>query len=188
MRAFNRSDYERWGNPKSLEPWWESRTRQVAGLIPKRARVIEFGAGLRWLERYLDASCTYIPSDLVDRGPGTIICDLNQRPLPDLRSLRFDVAVFVGVLEYVKDVPSVIRWLSGQVGSCVASYEYASGKPRTPRRLVESLRRAYYGYMNIYTEAEFLAIFARCGFMCTRVETWRDTRLFHFKAGASTPP
>ena len=51
-----------------------------------------------------------MPSDMVDRGPGTIICDLNIRPLPDLGSGTYDVAVLLGVLEYLRDVPSFLDW------------------------------------------------------------------------------
>jgi hypothetical protein len=43
LRAVNRSDYERWRNPFSLEGWWETRTQKVAAFIPKGTRVIEFG-------------------------------------------------------------------------------------------------------------------------------------------------
>src|SRR5438105_15076772 len=79
------SDYGRWSNPENLERRWDLRTRQLAQLIPKDSTVVEFGAGRRQLELYLDPSCAYVPSDLTDRGPGTIVCDLNRRPLPALR-------------------------------------------------------------------------------------------------------
>lgn len=187
LKAIGRSDYQRWKNPDSLEAWWESRTRQIALLIPRGTRVIEFGAGKRWLESYLDRSCSYIPSDLIDRGPGTVICDLNHRPLPDLRPLRPDVAVFIGVLEYVKDLTSVTLWLSRQVNSCVASYECAATEPRTLRRLLENLRRAKFGYMSTYTDAEFIELFARPGFTCVRIETWNEQRLFLFQIVTSLP-
>jgi hypothetical protein len=150
--------------------------------------VIEFGAGKRWLETYLDPSCTYIPSDLVDRGPGTIICDLNERPLPDLQSLRADVAVFVGVLEYIKDLPSLGEWLSRQVRFCTASYTYASTQSGSIRRVLENLRRARYGYQNTYTEDELIDVFRRCGFACVGVDTWRDQRLFRFQLVAQGLP
>ena len=81
-----------------------SARKEIAKLIPAGSNVIEFGAGRRQLEKFLPAGCTYTPSDLVDRGPGTIVCDLNRPPLPDLRHLRLKVAVFGGVLEYVADV------------------------------------------------------------------------------------
>src|ERR1700743_3487879 len=106
-----KTDRRRWADTKNIYRSWEPRTKLVATLVPDNSRVIEFGAGRRVLERYLDPSCTYVPSDIVDRGPRTIVCDLNQRPLPDLGAGVYDVAVILGVLEYVSDLPSMLDWL-----------------------------------------------------------------------------
>ena len=179
-RLFCRSDYRRWTNPGSLEVWWDSRTEQLSRLIPAHTRVIEFGAGRRKLETFLDRSCTYVPSDLVDRGPGTIICDLNKRPLPDLQHLRADVAVFAGVLEYIRDLASMLDWLSGQVSICVASYAYARLSGNLFQRMGERVSRAYYGYMNCYTEDDLVRLFRKNGFVCTSRDTWTSQRIFLF--------
>jgi hypothetical protein len=179
LRSFGRSDYDRWADTKNLEAWWESRTQKLAAMVPKKTRVIEFGAGTRPLERCLDPSCTYVASDLVERGPGTFVCDLNQRPLPDLSSLGPDVAVFAGVLEYVRDVPSVVAWLSGHVRYCVASYAVARPTGLV-RALAAGTRRTYYGYMNSYSETELVSLFHRGGFACLRTDSWNDQRLFLF--------
>jgi hypothetical protein len=122
-----------------------------------------------------------VPSDLVDRGPGTFICDLNRQPRPNLKPLAPDVAVFIGVLEYIRDLPSLVHWLSQQVHHCAASYDFALTRPRTVRRTLERLQRAYYGYMNTYTEDDLVALFTRASFMCVQKDTWNDQRLFLFK-------
>lgn len=180
LKSLNRSDYQRWTNPSSLEAWWETRTQKIAALIPRGTRVIEFGAGRRWLESYLDPSCSYLPSDLVDRGPGTIICDLNQRPLPNLRHVQPDVAVFAGVLEYIRNLESVIDWLSGQVSICIASYAYTQLSSNPLQNIRARLSRAYYGYMNSYTEEDLIGLFSRHGFLCTSKDTWTTQRIFVF--------
>lgn len=186
-RLLHRSDYHRWANPENLEAWWEPRTQKIARLVPKNSRVIEFGAGRRPLERYLDSSCTYFPSDLVDRGPGTIICDLNARPLPDLKpALNPDVAVLAGVLEYIRDLPSLIEWLSHQVSYCVASYTYAESEPGTIRRIEEVFRRSYYGYLNEYREEEIVALFKTYGFICVEKDRWDSQIIFFFALAAQT--
>src|SRR5215468_9103306 len=87
LRLIGHSDYERWTDPSSLETWWESRTQRLAAMVPAGTRVIEFGGGRQRLRSFLDSSCTYMASDLVDRGPGTLACDLNRRPLPDMAAL-----------------------------------------------------------------------------------------------------
>lgn len=179
-RLLRRSDYKRWTNAESLEVWWHSRTERIARLIPPSTRVIEFGAGHRQLEKFLDPSCLYIPSDLIDRGPGTIICDLNRRPLPDLHHLNADVAVFGGVLEYIRDLPSFIEWLSEQISLCIASYAYVPRTTSFIQKMREKRRRLYYGYLNDYTEAEFLSLFSRYGFVCTASDTWTSQRICLF--------
>jgi len=179
LRSLGRSDYERWADPGNLEAWWETRTQKLAAMVPKGTRVIEFGAGTRPLERCLDPSCTYLASDLVERGPDTFVCDLNRRPLPDLGPLHPDVAVFAGVLEYVGDVPSLVEWLSGQVRYCVASYAVA--RPAgLMRALTAGAQRTYYGYMNSYTETDLVSLFHQGGFACLRTDSWNDQRLFLF--------
>ena len=190
-RIFLQSYYSKWTDQHSLEAWWEPRTRKIAEFVPKHTKVIEFGSGSRWLESYLDPTCEYVPSDLIDRGPGTVICDLNKRPLPDLKPIDLDVAVFIGVLEYVCDLPSVIEWLAKHVSVCVMSYVCASTDVYTIRGLNEALQRLKAGYMNNYREEELLALFHERGFVCVCDDTWENNRLFllHSKdgKGKSTP-
>lgn len=179
FRSLGRSDYERWTDTSNLEAWWESRTRMLAAMVPQGSRVVEFGAGTRSLGRSLDPSCSYVASDLVERGPDTFVCDLNRRPLPDLGPLQPDVAVFAGVLEYLRDVPSIVAWLAAHVRYCAASY--AVVQPAGPMRtLAARTLRTYYGYMNSYTETDVVAVFRRGGFACLRSDSWKDQRLFLF--------
>jgi hypothetical protein len=180
MKLLRQSDYKRWANLDNYLPWWSSRTEKVAELIPDGTRVIEFGAGNRQLESLLGPNCSYVPSDLVDRGPGTVICDLNKRPLPDLRYLIMHMAVFVGVLEYVNDLPTLIEWLASQVTVCIVSYECVRSKRFSLSRIAEVCHRAYHGYVSYYTEKQLLALFDGHGFACEKIETWRDQRLFVF--------
>jgi hypothetical protein len=180
FRLVHQSDYKRWTNPDNLETWWDSRSEKLAQLIPRNTRVIEFGAGRRQLEGLLNQDCRYIPSDLVDRGPGTIVFDLNRRPLPDLRYVKADVAVFSGVLEYVRDLQSLVEWLSNQVSFCVVSYAYVHTDRRIVRNVRDHFKRIYYGYMNNYTEKEFLKLFDMYGFLCKARDTWNEQRIFAF--------
>jgi hypothetical protein len=181
---FGTPDIARWGDVENLDRAWDERTRLIAGLIPKDSRVLEFGAGRRLLERYLDPTCVYIASDLVDRGPGTMVCDLNARPLPDLSGLRPDVAVFGGVLEYIARLESIPPWLARHVSTCVASYECAAVTGRA-RRLRERWVRAGIGWVNAYTEDELLALFAASGFTASDTVIWHtpegDEPIFVFK-------
>jgi hypothetical protein len=181
-----KTDRRRWADPRNLYASWESRNKQVAALVPKNSRVIEFGAGKRVLERYLDPSCTYVPSDIIDRGPGTIVCDLNQRPLPDLGSNNYDVAVLSGVLEYVRDVPSLLDWLTKYVTVCALTYAPAKAHGYSRRALLETVGRLRHGWMNSYREEDLRSLFHERAFDLVKEEAWEEQRLFVFSQRPST--
>jgi len=180
LRGLRRSDHQRWCDPAKLETWWETRTEKIARLIPTGKRVLEFGAGRGYLAKYLDAASTYFPCDLTSRGPETIVFDLNRRPLPDLRHLRADVAVFAGVLEYLHDLDSLVSWLAAQVNVCVVSYTCVASVGKFTRRIRENFSRRYYGYMNGFGEDELIGLFRRAGFNCDARDTWTNQCLIRF--------
>lgn len=188
MRAVSRPDYDRWTSPEGLERWWSSRTDIIAGLVPPDSRIIEFGAGRRHLEQRLPPGCTYTALDLADRGPGTIICDLNRRPLPDLREHAFTVAVFAGVLEYLKDVRSLVDWL-GSLGltTIIVSFDPVPSRPGVVGRFKEQLRRLRFGYMCNMTEAELLRCFESVGMQCTERCAWTHQLVMRFDKSTATP-
>jgi hypothetical protein len=186
-KIFGASDVSRWADAEKFDDW-EDRTKLIATLIPAGARVIEFGAGKRQLERHLDPACSYVPSDLVSRGPGTVVLDLNKRPLPDLSPDKFDVAVFAGVLEYVAHLPSFVRWLGSWTPCVVASYVSAKDRPRARGRLVQSFARAGKGWVNSYPEKELIELFSDAGLpFKDYVELHRpdgDQRIYRFGCNA----
>ncbi len=181
-RLFSISDYERWTDAQELNPTWDSRTRQIARLIPDGTKVVEFGAGRCQLESLLPSRCTYFPFDLVARGPSTIVCDLNKKPLPDIG--RFDVAVFGGVLEYVFDLKNLIAWLAPRVEMCVVSYACVQSS-FWPCRFLEISERVKLGWVNHYREEEVITLFSQAGFACLHAESWNSQRIFAFRATTS---
>jgi hypothetical protein len=177
-----RSDYRRWTSAEGLEEWWSARTDIIAELVPPDSRVIEFGAGRRHLEKHLPLGCTYTPLDLVDRGPGTIVCDLNRRPLPDLRDRAFDVAVFAGVLEYLRDVPSLIAWLrSIGISTAIVSFDPVPAGLSFTGRVRERRRRLYFGYMCNLTEAELVRCFDAAQMRCVEKRQWTHQVIIRFE-------
>ena len=165
------TDYERWSDLSNIHSAWESRTRRAANFVPPHSRVIEFGAATRLIERFMDPSCTYVPSDIVDRGPGTVVCDLNDRPLPELG--HYDVAVIMGGLEYINDVPAVLDWLAKDVPRYVVSYACADAKPTSIHARFQSASRLKSGWVNSYSSAEFRSLFIDRGFPCLHEENWK---------------
>jgi hypothetical protein len=181
-----KTDYDRWANPRNIYSSWESRTEMAAALVPPDSRVIEFGAANRVLEKHLDPSSTYTASDLVDRGPGTIVLDLNDRPLPELGEKAYDVAVIMGVLEYVRDVPSVLDWLAKHFEVCVLSYACTKANGRRLRGKVEAIRRLNHGWMNSLDEDELRKLFIERGYRLVHEADWADQRMFVFTQRPAT--
>ncbi|WIM88710.1 class I SAM-dependent methyltransferase [Candidatus Mycobacterium wuenschmannii] len=175
-----KTDYGRWADSRNIFASWESRSQRAAALVPVDSRVIEFGAGNRIFERHLHESCTYTPSDIVERGTGTIVCDLNVRPLPALAIDAYDVAVLMGVLEYMRDMPTVLDWLAELVPTIVLSYACARGGRYSPRRAAGSVGRLRAGWLNSYCEDEFRLMFSQRGFRGLHEEIWHGQRLFVF--------
>jgi hypothetical protein len=109
-----------------------------------------------------------------------LICDLNQRPLPKLDGSPYDVAVFSGVLEYIRHLPEVVQWLSSHFSVCIASYACFQPGPGRARKVVQSLSRARYGWVNAYSEGELLSVFEDGRFSCVETIEWQHQRIFHF--------
>lgn len=168
-KALGASDYKKWSNEQNLKPDWDSRTEQMAKLIRGGTSVIEFGAGRLVLKPLLPENCSYAPSDLVDRGKGTIVVDLNSNPLP--RFPQYDVAVFSGVLEYINDVPRLISHLSNYVATILASYAVTDANNKN--------RRAQ-GWVNDYSAEEIINIFKNAGFQCTHMEPYKSQIIYKF--------
>ena len=168
------SDYKRWAPEKNLSPSWDSRTKQIAKLIDARTSVIEFGAGRLILKASLPDGCTYTPSDLVDRGHGTIVCDLNSDALPQLQT--YDIAVFSGVLEYVNDLPRLISHLSNYVDVIIASYAVTD---------TNKLNRRKQGWVNDFSSKKFIELFGDAGFHCDHTEEWGAQLICRFRKGSA---
>jgi hypothetical protein len=184
LALMRKTDYGRWSDLRSIEGSWEPRTRLIASFVPAKSRVIEFGAGTRRLENYLDPSCHYVPSDIVDRGPGTFICDLNSRPLPALDD--YDTAVLIGVLEYLQDVPAVLDWLLRSISHCAVTYVCARTEPSRLAGLQDALTRVRMGWMNSYREQDLVSLFQARGFARVKEATWNNNRVFLFSREQSS--
>ena len=166
LSAFRRSDYGTWGNTRNLDPEWDERSKLLAGLVPAGSSVIEFGAGRLALKKFLPSDCSYTPSDLVDRGEGTVVLDLNANSLPDLGP--YDVAIFGGVLEYVFDISRLAEYVSETATIVIFSYSTGDFYSRPVERRLR-------GWVNNFSGDEVVSIFERAGFVCEQRSYWKHT-------------
>lgn len=165
------NDVERWNDSSQLLSDWASRNQLISSLIPNGLSIIDCGAGKMTLKKYLKKDCKYTPLDIVDRGNGTIICDLNSKVLPILQ--KYDVAVVSGVLEYIYDIPNLIRYLSKSVGMIVISYSPSDTVPKRLDRLSN-------GWVNDYSTLKLKQMFELAGFDCDNSLTWKSQIICRF--------
>jgi hypothetical protein len=115
-----------------------------------------------------------------------MVCDLNQRPLPDLGEDVYDVAVLLGVLEYLRDVPAVLEWLAKHVQTCILGYACAKRNANSVLATLEVAKRLTVGWMNNYSEEGLSSLLAKRGFVLQRAETWKTQRLMVFSQYSAT--
>ena len=168
----NKSDLSRWENIENLSENWDSRTIIIGNLIPQNSSVLEFGAGRCVLREHLPSSCSYQPSDIVDRGDNTIVCDLNQE-FPILTS-HYTHVVFSGVLEYIINIDKLLKELRKHSDFIIASYA-------TTNNVSDYLIRKQGGWLNHFNDEEIISIFGANGFNLKSTYPWRYQTIYIFE-------
>jgi hypothetical protein len=170
------TDKRRWRRVANLDHAWSTRHELMATWIRRRDVVIDLGSGPGRFAALLPSGCQYIPVDLVSRGSGSVVRDLNREPLPDLRG---DFVVMSGVLEYIHDLP---RFLAGTVRLAPrAAASYACAETFSDLRA----RRAN-GWVNQCTEAELRRMLATAGWEVLEDVEGSNQHVFHLRAAGST--
>lgn len=106
----------------ALQDRRDRRTRQAAAWLAGEAGVVDIGCGLMPLRDYLPQATRYVPVDIVERGPGTVLTDLNHDLLPPFAERA---AAMLGVVEYVVDLPRLFVQLR-RFERVVLSYNHSS--------------------------------------------------------------
>ena len=150
--------------------WWDTRTKKLAGLVSPRSRVLEFGAGRA--TPALPACRLHVLSQRSrrSRGPDTIVCDLNRRPLPGPSAPRRR-------RRCVRRRPGVRAWTFPPLASgWPPRRRWPSLHTTTSRRLVRTppgiarmFQTNYFGYMNHYTCNRIATALRRRGISLCRV-------------------
>ena len=163
---------KRWSQSESLLSEWDGRTQLIAKLIPNGSKVIEFGAGRMVLKPLLGTNCVYQPSDIVDRGRGTLVLDLNVDRV--VLGCSYSHAVFSGVLEYVRDIAGLIQAISPQVSIIIASYSSTDAIPDIVIRLQN-------GWVSHLSDSDFLNAFIVAGYDVGDAFNWREQKIYVFR-------
>jgi len=159
------SDIERWSNVESYSETWNQRTELLTSLIEADKTVIEFGAGMNPVSKYLPESNICTITDFVDKGDLKYDqYDLNATELSDFGS--HDYAVFSGVLEYITDLPEKLKYISDRCQNIVVSYSTLNTYPTN---------REERGWINSYTNNQFIKLFNDAGMNIVKCIPWKQS-------------
>ncbi|MET1028082.1 MAG: class I SAM-dependent methyltransferase [Dongiaceae bacterium] len=150
------TDTARWARMENLATQWDARAAMAAKLISPGSHVLDIGAGAMALRGYLSPTCRYSPADVVERCPGCFVVDLN---LGDFPTGAFDYVTFLGVLEYVHDVPAVLRRARTAAPSMVVTYCAVTAP--------DEQRRRGMGWVNDFTAAAFEGMLSNAGWVAS---------------------
>lgn len=165
--AEHRTLIERWAalDPAEASPW-NKRASLTASLLSDCGSVADLGCGLMLLRSYLKPGTRYVPVDVVGRDETTIVVDLNRQPLP---ALDVEGVAAIGLLEYLYDVPSLFRQLSGTV---VTSYNPVD---------LGAQNRLSHAWVNAYDTVQLEALFVETGWSIVERETLGSQRLWKLR-------
>ena len=142
------------------QPNWDERTKLVASLIPAGSKVIDFGCGTSVLKKELPKDCSYWGYNQDD-------FDLEHKKWPTLP--KHDVAVFCGVLEYLKDPMKVIGRMTAK--TLIVTYDcYLSGQ--------DMGKRKQNGWRSHLTAMEMQDGLKLCGYTFEDHLAWCGQRIF----------
>jgi hypothetical protein len=146
------TDTDRWAKLENLATQWDARAAMAAEFVVPGKRVLDVGAGAMALGRALPESCHYTPADVVARSPECQVVDLNRGDFP---SGNFDYVTFLGVLEYVHDVPAALRHALQAAPSMIVTYCSVVAE--------DEQRRRGMGWVNDFEVDAFEAILREAG-------------------------
>jgi len=157
LRQFNCHDQE--------QPSWFDRAERAASLIAplaartprRRLSVSDIGCGDMKLRQFLESAglnCAYQGYDLVPQHPAVAALDIRVQPLP----VPTDVAVMLGVVEYLDNLAQVLERLAGEVHWLLLSHVVSDYSVYTPSKLQEL------GWMNHLARKDFGELLSSSGF------------------------
>jgi hypothetical protein len=145
----------------TLKMTWDKRARIAGEWLQTDLVVADIGCGLMTLEAYLPKATTYVPMDLLARDSRTLVFDLRKDPIP---LIECDVAVMLGVLEYIDDVVPVLEQLN-QFPRSVISYNHFSSHDIVWKL---GLRPKLVTWRNRHTRFHFRRLLKLCGLQILR--------------------
>jgi hypothetical protein len=127
------------------------------------------------MEKHLPPGATYVPLDVVARDDRTIVVDLNRKSLP---AVDADFVLGMGVLEYIFDVPKLLRQLARQIPEGLISYHPFERSPKRDRLAI--------GSVNAMISPELITLFKWAGYKSVVVHQYKPS--LHSYRISKVPP
>ena len=162
------TDAARWTDPDSYLPFWDGRAVAVGPTLRDRRWVCDVGCGRQALRAQLAPGTRYLPADIRGWTADTETCELNQGRLPRRSLLRCDVAVMLGVLEYIVDPGLLLTRLHRYAEHLLLTY-------CAPE--LWSVDRAGFSWVNALSAADLQALLIRAGYAVTGTSRFEDRQL-----------
>lgn len=173
----------RWQGGLDSEDWSKERIRVASGWIKAKSKVADLGCGTQVLAKSLHQDCQYTGLDIGNMNSKNVHLDLNKEF--DFHEF-FDVAVLLGVLEYLEDPISTIKRLKEHCNEVIISYVCAKESNSSIKKIRERI-----GVTNHLTESDLRVLLEGINLLILNEFTiWNNPGdkhlMFHMKWHAST--
>jgi hypothetical protein len=153
---------------------WTRRAVEAARMLEQCQSVVDLGCGGMLLEKYLPSGITYVPVDVWPRDARTIVVDLNTQALPD--NLKADAVAGLGLLEYLFDVPGLVRACSLRYPTAVFTYNITDAAGALSNRLENA-------WVNSFSRSELEQILTANGYEIAAARLFDDRQvLWHLRS------
>ncbi|SAK50560.1 Stf0 family sulfotransferase [Caballeronia ptereochthonis] len=115
---------QHWAQAENFDLSWNERARMAVDFLePQEKWVCDIGCGpVEAVRALLPPDATYLAADMKQWGPHVALCDLNLPMLPEWEMSAADVCMFLGVFEYVADLPRAMRAIAARCDTLIFSY------------------------------------------------------------------
>jgi len=169
-------DRQKWGNPDSYKPEWDSRAALAAGFVPDGASVLEIGVGKGAFRGLVREKCDrYLGMDLepLDRETRKMNLDVDDIPEGD-----WEFIALLGVFEYLHLPLAAISKVCDAAKSIVTTYCFRRNEILPGESMAERGQR---GWVNDLNEQEFVSFFFACGYELEEIIPYNGSATFEQK-------
>ena len=150
-------------NPNNYSDSSSERSAAAAELRRGATFICDLGCGKRKLEEMLPGAI-YLPADVEQWTPAVELCDFNSHAYPEKHLAISELTYVLGVLEYLRDVPTFLSNLAVRTERVVLSYNITDDV---------QVDRLSHHWLNAFTLSELMEMADRAGFQKQAV---RDLR------------